>query len=161
MAFRNPRGTPLGNQHLSAEELAAFLCSTPYCTLSFFSVGGYPGCAPVNFAWDGDYFYVHSANKGERFESLAKNPRVSVCIFEPAENLNQPIPSHKSVVAYGDAELLRGENAAAALKAISLAAGMPHKAQQDYIEARISMTAVYRIKPVHMVSRIVRFGGIG
>lgn len=69
MAFRNPRGTTLGNQSLSAEELAAFLRSTPYCTLSFVSVSGYPGCVPVNFAWDGDYFYVHSAMKGERFES--------------------------------------------------------------------------------------------
>ncbi len=160
MAFRNPRGTTLGNQSLSAEELAAFLRSTPYCTLSFVSVSGYPGCVPVNFAWDGDYFYVHSAMKGERFESLSKNSRVSVCIYEPAENLNQPMPSHKSVVAYGNAELLEGEDAAAALAAISLATGMPHKAQQDYINARLPMTAAYRIRPIHIVGRIVKFGGI-
>jgi nitroimidazol reductase NimA-like FMN-containing flavoprotein (pyridoxamine 5'-phosphate oxidase superfamily) len=141
MAFRNPRGTSLGNQYLSAEELAVFLRSTPYCTLSFFSVSGYPGCVPLNFAWDGDYFYIHSANKGERFESLSKNPRVSICIYEPAENLNQPLPFHRSVVAYGDAELLEGDAAVEALKAISLATGMPHKAHLSYIDARLAMTA--------------------
>ncbi|MPM54382.1 hypothetical protein SDC9_101160 [bioreactor metagenome] len=160
MAFRNPRGNSLGNQYLSAEELAAFLHSTPYCTLSFFSVSGYPGCVPVNFAWDGDYFYVHSATKGERFESLAKNSKVGICIYEPAENLNQPIPSHRSVVVYGDAELLTGDAAIAALKAISLATGMPHKAHLNYIDARLGSTAAYRIKPLHMVGRIVKFGGI-
>ena len=161
MNFREPRGaSPIGNFTLSKEELDTFLNSTPYCTLSFFSVNGYPGVTPINYAWDGEYFYVHCAKKGERFESLAKNPKVSICVYEPSDNLHQYIADHKSVVAYGDAELLTPEESVVPLQKMCLATAMPHKAKLEYIEKRIAMIVCYRIKPLHIIGRIVKFGGI-
>lgn len=160
MDFKQPRGSVLGNSALSEQELGELLRSTPYCTLSFFNPNGYPGSTPINFAWDGDCFYIHCARRGERYEALLRNPRVCLSLFEPAADLHLAIPSHKSVVAYGEAECLEGDAAVAPLQAISLATGMPHKAELGYIHARLEQIAVFRIRPQHMTSRHVPFGGI-
>lgn len=161
MSFRQPRGSMLGNKQLSDAEIQQLLTSTPYCMFSFNSVSGYPGLTPLNFVWDGEAFYVHcSAARGERMESLEKDDRVTISVYEVADDIGQQLLSnHKSVVAYGKAELLTGDDAIEPLQKLSYAADMAYKAPEERIRRQLDKIVVYKVKPLHMTSRYVTFGG--
>ena len=75
MYFRKPRGSLFGNAVMSQEEIDRFLGERHCATLGYQNVNGFPGVAPVNYAWDGKAFYLHCARKGERYESLLRNQR--------------------------------------------------------------------------------------
>ena len=159
MEFQPPRGSLLGNILLTPQEIDDLLTGTPYGTLSFFNTNGYPGCTPLNFGWEDGCFYFHSAQQGERFEALAQNPRISICVYEAAEDLEPTIVAHRSVIAYGEAELLQGDEAAHSLRAMARNGRIPHKAEPGYIAPRMPVTAVYRMRPQQLTGRVVQFGG--
>lgn len=160
MEFRTPRGSKLGNKLLDKAEIEQLLRSTPYCTLSFNNINGYPGATPINFAWDGEAFYFHCAPRGERVESLEHDNRVCISVYEEAGDIGQQLLSnHRCVIAYGDAELLTGEAALEPLQKISHAADMAYKADEQRIRRQLDMIVAYKVVPKHMTGRYVTFGG--
>ena len=51
--------------------------------LGIFTPDGYPRVVPLNFAADGETIYFHGANRGEKFEVLKAEPKVSFSIDIP------------------------------------------------------------------------------
>lgn len=102
MYFRKPRGSLFGNAVMSQEEIDRFLGERHCATLGYQNVNGFPGVAPVNYAWDGKAFYLHCARKGERYESLLRNQKVALNVYHDAndEADENGMAEHLSVTAY-------------------------------------------------------------
>ena len=71
---------------MSQEEIDRFLGERHCATLGYQNVNGFPGVAPVNYAWDGKAFYLHCARKGERYESLLRNQKVALNVYHDAND---------------------------------------------------------------------------
>lgn len=158
--FREPRGSILGNERLTEKEIRALFDRCPYGTLAVSGEDGYPVVVPVNVAWQDGMVYFHSAERGEKMDRIRENPKVSLNLYEPAQDIGkQRISVHKSVTVYGTAEILSGPEMMKALRAIARAAGMPYKAEDSFILPRCKGIAAVRIRPEHITSRRVKFGG--
>lgn len=62
---------------LQREEIERIIrsCKTCYVAMSHLDV---PYVVPMNFAFDGEYVILHSAQSGRKWETLKKNPRVCI-----------------------------------------------------------------------------------
>ena len=158
--FRKPRGSSLQRDPLSFEETSKILDRNYYCTFTTNGEEGYPVSIPMNYAWDGEYVYLHGNGMvGEKITNIKRDSKVCVTVYETDPDTGaQPLGTHYSVVLKGDAEILMGEDAVKGLRMISVASGMPFKAEDDYIMPRLPMTCTIRVKPVHLVGRCVKFG---
>ena len=75
--------------------------------------GGAPYVLPVNYGWDGQYVWLHSAEEGLKLDILARDPRVSFAVASEA----QVVPGKgccwttkfRSVVGFGTVTLITGE----------------------------------------------------
>jgi nitroimidazol reductase NimA-like FMN-containing flavoprotein (pyridoxamine 5'-phosphate oxidase superfamily) len=111
--------------------------------------GGEPYLVTVCFGFDGEAFYFHSAPAGRKVEVLAGSPRVCFQLEAEAEVLTAERPCdwsvrYRSVVGYGHAAPL--ETDAARRRALDLIlARYGAQGPQDYSEAALKGTAVYRI----------------
>lgn len=80
---------------------------------------GEPYVVPVNYAFDGEYIYLHTL-PGRKVDAMRSDPRVCVEVEEVRDDL-----CWKSVVAFGRAEEIKG--AAARSQALSLLLALfPH-----------------------------------
>ena len=80
---------------------------------------GEPYVIPVNYAFDGEYIYLHTL-PGRKVDAMRADPRVCVEVDEVRDDF-----CWKSVVAFGQAEEIKG--AAARAQALSLLLSLfPH-----------------------------------
>lgn len=80
---------------------------------------GEPYVVPVNYAFDGEYIYLHTL-PGRKVDAMRLNPRVCVEVEEVRDDF-----CWKSVVAFGRAEEIKGD--AARAQALSLLLSLfPH-----------------------------------
>lgn len=159
MYFRKPRGSLFGNAVMSQEEIDRFLGERHCATLGYQNVNGFPGVAPVNYAWDGKAFYLHCARKGERYESLLRNQKVALNVYHDANNEadENGMAEHLSVTAYGRVRDLRGEEALRALDLIAHQAGKAFKARGEGNAPFLRQLDVYAVEPEYMTGRKIRW----
>ena len=160
--FRQPRGSGLARDPMTSKEVDEVLSRNMYCTMSLNGPEGYPSGVPMNYAWDGTYIYLHcNSMRGEKLELLRKNPKVCITVFETAQNIGRtPLGKHRSVMCFGDVEILSGGEAVEGLQKIALGSGMPFKAEEEYITKRLAATVTLRVTPVHLTGRQVIFGAL-
>ena len=118
----------------------------------------YPYVVPVSFGVrrEGEQFllYFHGAKEGTKMERLEREPRVCVegDIFYRTEETPYGITTrYESVIGYGKAEKVQGEEAVDGLRAIC-----EHYQWHDYpVEGckNLAMTAVYKIKVEKMTGK--------
>lgn len=75
--FRNMRRD---DRALSLEEAVDILKSGEYGVLSMMGVEGYPYGIPVNYVYEHDVLYIHSATEGHKLDAIRKNPKVSFVV---------------------------------------------------------------------------------
>ena len=62
----------------------------------------YPYAVPVNYVYDGDAIYIHCSRQGHKIDSIARNPRCSLCIVEKADVVPEEFTSYfRSVIVFG------------------------------------------------------------
>ncbi|WP_211746489.1 pyridoxamine 5'-phosphate oxidase family protein [Paenibacillus sp. Marseille-Q4541] len=64
------------------EEIESFLAEKTYGFLGTVSPKGKPGVTPLNFVYDGSYFYFHGSLAGEKMKHLKANDGVSFSVAE-------------------------------------------------------------------------------
>lgn len=106
MEFRPMKRTP---QALSREECLEILNAKGQGVLALTGDGGWPYAVPVNFVLspEGDKLWIHGAPYGHKYESILKNPQVSLCVV--GEGIVKPeiyATSFKSVILFGEARAL-------------------------------------------------------
>ena len=80
---------------------------------------GYPYALPLNYTVIGDALYFHCAPTGHKLDNIRHNERVSFCVVSQAEILAKEFSTRfKSVVVFGRAVEVKGEEKEAALLAL-------------------------------------------
>lgn len=141
----------------SKEEISRLIAASAYAVLSL-SDGGEPYAVPLNAAWDGEYFYLHSRHSGRKIDILRKNPRVHLTFVPEAAFVQRHMRTScggsmdfRSVCVSGEAEIM-GEGASlderrAALGLIAAHFGIDHLPMDDAV---IAKTTVIRVKSIQI-----------
>ncbi|MEI8203488.1 MAG: pyridoxamine 5'-phosphate oxidase family protein [Bacteroidota bacterium] len=91
------------------EELNAVINACDVCYVSMVDQLHQPYVLPFNFAYDGEYLYLHSGSKGKKMDILAQNPKVCIAFSTAHELFHQHERvacswgmKYKSVIVYGE-----------------------------------------------------------
>ena len=104
---------------LSREETDQILARCGYGVLSMQDVSGYPYGVPVNYVYANGKLYVHCArNAGQKAENLKRDDRVCFTVVGSEEVMPEKFGAkYESVVAFGRARQLDGDEKQAAMEA--------------------------------------------
>ena len=94
-------------QQLSAEETERILQTGKYCVMAVSGDDDYPYAVPVNYVYDGNAIYIHSAAQGHKIDALRRNPKCSLCIVDKDDVIPEEFTSYfRSVIAFGTASFV-------------------------------------------------------
>jgi pyridoxamine 5'-phosphate oxidase family protein len=94
-----------------SEKEKDYLKTQKLARIATVSADGQPDVAPVNFEFDGEYFYVGGLTLARTFKykNVLKNPKVSI-VFDDFENANPWRP--RGLKAHGTADIVSGQGRA-------------------------------------------------
>lgn len=72
-------------QELSAEKCAEILRTEPRGVLAVIGDGGYPYTVPLDFVYDDEKLFFHSAVEGHKVDAVLGNPKASFCVLSQRE----------------------------------------------------------------------------
>ena len=72
-------------QELSAEKCAELLRTEPRGVLAVIGDGGYPYTVPLDFVYDDEKLFFHSAVEGHKVDAVLGNPKASFCVLSQRE----------------------------------------------------------------------------
>lgn len=98
-------------QLLSNEETIKIL---ELCTSGVLGVIGdddYPYTVPVSYAFKDGKLFIHSSKQGHKIDSIKKNDKVTFCVIEKDEVIQQTFTTHfRSVSIFGRARILTDDS---------------------------------------------------
>lgn len=91
-----------------SEKEKDYLKTQKLARIATVSADGQPDVAPVQFEFDGEYFYVGglTITRTFKYKNVLKNPRVSI-VFDDFENANPWRP--RGLKAHGTADIVSGQ----------------------------------------------------
>lgn len=106
-------------QELSVEDSRRILLNGKYCVMAVDGDDGYPYAVPINYVYDGEAIYLHSAAQGHKTDALKRNPKCSLCIIDKDDVIPEEFTSYfRSVIVFGHASFV--ENLTDKEKALKL-----------------------------------------
>lgn len=105
---------------------------------------------PISYIYENGYIYSHSQD-GKKVHMMRKNPRVCVQVEEVGDFFHW-----KSVLAWGDFEELKSEDAMIAMRNIvkKLSLGEERRSELElYFESQLESAVIYRIKVDRITGR--------
>jgi nitroimidazol reductase NimA-like FMN-containing flavoprotein (pyridoxamine 5'-phosphate oxidase superfamily) len=107
------------SQQLSADDTIAVMERNTCGILACYGDGGYPYAVPLSYAYAGGKIYFHSARGGHKIEAIASNPKVSFAVVDEDTIVSAEYTSYfRSVIAFGKARVVDGEERRAAFHAL-------------------------------------------
>ena len=104
-------------QQLSGEECSRILREEKRGVLALAGDGGYPYAVPMNFVFDGEAVYFHSAPEGHRTDALSRCDKVSFCVVDRGEKPADDWAYYvNSVIVFGRLCAVSGEEKARGLR---------------------------------------------
>lgn len=108
-----------GKQLLSAEDTAAVLKRGTNGVLACLGDDDYPYAVPLSYVYHNGKIYYHSAKAGHKVDAIAKNPKVSFAVIDEDTILSEEYTTYfRSVVAFGKARIVEGDEWVDAFKAL-------------------------------------------
>lgn len=94
-------------QELPTEETQRILSEGKYAVLAVDGDDGYPYAVPVNYVYDDNAVFIHSASVGHKIDSINRNPKCSLCVVDKDDIVPEEFTSYfRSVIAFGHAKIL-------------------------------------------------------
>ncbi|MBQ3302772.1 MAG: pyridoxamine 5'-phosphate oxidase family protein [Eggerthellaceae bacterium] len=105
-------------QQLSDEETNGILKRGKTGVLAVSGDDGYPYTVPVNYVFDGEHIFLHSARTGHKIDAIRSCDKVSFCVVDADDVVPEEYTTYfRSVVAFGRARIMEpGEALEAALR---------------------------------------------
>ncbi|OPL07973.1 MAG: hypothetical protein AVO33_02530 [delta proteobacterium ML8_F1] len=143
------------DKQMAPESARALLKNQCYGILSVMGEEGYPYGVPVNYVYFEDAIIFHSALSGHKIQGIQSYPRVSFTVVgENKVNARQLSTEYESVVIFGEAVILEGEEKQRALLAFgehfaSDFMAIVHQA----VKKEFSITQMVRIDIHHLTGK--------
>lgn len=123
-------------QLLSAEDTTAVLNRCTNGILACLGDEDYPYAVPLSYVYHNDKLYFHSAKAGHKVDAILKNPKVSFAVVDEDTIVGNEYTTYfRSVVAFGKARLVEGEEWLEGFKALveKYSGDMPEDAKHKEI----------------------------
>lgn len=94
-------------QLLSNEETIEILKSCTAGVLGVNGDDGYPYTVPVSYTYEDGKLFIHSAKQGHKIDSIANNDKVTFCVINKDDVVQETFTTHfSSVSVFGRARIL-------------------------------------------------------
>lgn len=108
-----------GKQLLSGEDTLAVMNRGTNGALACIGDEDYPYSVPVSYVYFNDKIYFHSAKTGHKIDAITKNPKVSFSVIDEDTIVSEEYTSYfRSVIAFGKARIVEGDEWLGAFKAL-------------------------------------------
>lgn len=98
------------DRELTKQQALEILQLGDYGVLATFN-GDYPYAVPVNYAFDGEYIYIHCAKEGHKIENLKKFSNICFTVVKSYEILPDELSTaYESVIVFGKASIIENED---------------------------------------------------
>ncbi|MDE6273371.1 MAG: pyridoxamine 5'-phosphate oxidase family protein [Muribaculaceae bacterium] len=98
-------------QQLPDDESRQILANGKECVIAVDGDDGYPYAVPLNYVYDGEYIYLHSASQGHKIDALKRNSKLSLCVIDKADIVPEEFTTYfKSVIVFGKARFIEDED---------------------------------------------------
>jgi nitroimidazol reductase NimA-like FMN-containing flavoprotein (pyridoxamine 5'-phosphate oxidase superfamily) len=105
--FRDMRRS---RQALSPEECRAILERGTSGVLALAGDDGYPYALPISYLYNGKKLYFHCAVTGHKIDAIRRCEKASFCVIDQDKIVGEKYTTYfRSVIAFGRARLLEGE----------------------------------------------------
>lgn len=97
-------------QELGREECERVLKTCTHGVLALCGDGVHPYAVPLNYVYDGDSVWFHSATSGQKLDEIVANPHASFCVVEQDVIVPEEYTSYfRSVMVFGKVEPVADE----------------------------------------------------
>jgi nitroimidazol reductase NimA-like FMN-containing flavoprotein (pyridoxamine 5'-phosphate oxidase superfamily) len=146
-------------QCLSQEKIIEILRTEKRGVLSVMGDNGYPYGVPINYWYNEENgkLYFHSGKAGHKVDAMAKNKKVSFCVYDSGyRKEGEWALNISSVIVFGEMHIVENyEDAMTICKNLSL----KYTTDIAYIESEIQKfgksTMCYELRPKHITGKIV------
>lgn len=134
-------------REIGNEEIVKILEEGEYGVLATIGANGYPYSVPLSYVYKDNSIYFHCAKEGNKLENIELNNKVSFCIVGKTEVLPEKFSTkYESVIIYGTAEYVQGEEKENALEGIIIKYSKEFIEQgKEYIKRAKDKTNVIKI----------------
>jgi nitroimidazol reductase NimA-like FMN-containing flavoprotein (pyridoxamine 5'-phosphate oxidase superfamily) len=106
-------------QLLSSEDTRAVMERCTNGVLACLGDEDFPYAVPLNYVYYNDKIYFHSAKTGHKIDAIMKTPKVSFAVIDEDTIVSPEYTSYfRSVIAFGTARLVEGDEWMEAFKAL-------------------------------------------
>lgn len=108
-----------GKQLLSKEDTAAVMNRCTNGVLACLGDEDYPYAVPLSYVYFNGKIYFHSAKAGHKIDAIVKNPKVSFSVIDEDTVVSKEYTTYfRSVIAFGKARIVEGDERLEAFKAL-------------------------------------------
>ncbi|MDE6795402.1 MAG: pyridoxamine 5'-phosphate oxidase family protein [Muribaculaceae bacterium] len=98
-------------QQLPMEETKEILRNGHECVIAVSGDDDYPYAVPINYVYDGEHIYLHSAKEGHKIDALRRNPKMSLCVIAQGDIVPEEFTTYfRSAVVFGRARIVEDDN---------------------------------------------------
>lgn len=144
---------------ISADEIIEVLKSAEYGVLSTISQDNTPYGTPLNFAYDNDAIYFHSACEGHKLDNIGYNNNVCFNVVDSVVLMPEDFNTqYRSVTVFGKITVVEdADEKRAGITAIADKLSPEyHKEGQDYINKAFNDMHVLKLEIEHMTGKATR-----
>lgn len=143
---------------IERDEAIRLLSECEHGVLATVGTDGQPYAVPLSYVFDGASIYFHCATEGHKLDNIRANPAVSFCVVGATKTLSREFATeYESVVAFGTAGELEGEEKRAALvKLLEKYSPEFMDSGHKYITGKFDATRVVRIAVEHISGKARR-----
>lgn len=147
-------------QSLSNEKIVEILCTEKRGVLSVLGDNGYPYGVPINYWYNEENgkLYFHSGKAGHKVDAMAKNEKVSFCVYDSGyRNEGEWALNISSVIIFGKVSVVQDFDLA---MDICRRFSLKYTPDTAYIEEEIEKygkaTLCYELCPEHVTGKLVK-----
>ena len=149
--FRELRRT---KQSLPLEEVEAILKRNTSGTLAVLGDEGYPYAVPVSYVYEDYKIYFHCAMTGHKIDAIHHCDKVSFCVIDQDDIVPEKFTTfYKSVIAFGRAKVLEGEEKYHAIDILCEKYSPNIIGRKEEIESSFEHLIMIEIKIEHMTGK--------
>lgn len=140
---------------LPREEAMEILNTAEYGILSTMSENGYPYGVPVNFVYNDNKIYFHTAKEGHKIDNIGNNAAASFCVVTDTQVLHDAFDTKfRSVIAFGKVkEISPEEKQQIFVKIMEKFSADFMESAMEYIKADGPNARVFALEIEHMTSK--------
>lgn len=141
-------------QALSFEENVQILNRGTSGVLAVSGDEDYPYAVPLSYAYCEDKIFFHCAKTGHKLDAIAKNPKVSFCVIDRDQIVEEEYTTYfRSVILFGRARILEDEaeiRAALLLLSEKYSPGQGEASHAQVIERTVQRVNIIELSVEHM-----------